>query len=40
MECDVWWFYDDKNSAVTIVVLYLLIQKCKQNHCMETIYIE
>ena len=35
-----WWFYFDKNSAITVVVLYLLIQKCKQNHCMENIYIE
>ena len=29
----------DKNSAITVVVLYLPIQKCKQNHCMESIYI-
>ena len=34
-----WWFYYDKNSAIT-VVLYLLIQKCKQIDCMESIYIE
>ena len=26
-----WWFYYDKNSAIAVVVLYLLIQKCKQN---------
>ena len=35
-----WWFYYDKNSEITVVVLYLLIQKCKQNHYMESIYIE
>ena len=33
-----WWFYYDKNSAIT-VVLYLPIQKYKQNHCMESIYV-
>ena len=32
-----WWFYDDKNSAITVVALYFPIQKCKQNHCMESI---
>ena len=35
-----WWFYNDKNSAVTVAVLYLPIQKCKQSHCMESIYIK
>ena len=36
-----WWlYYYDKNSAITVVVLYLPIQKCKQNHCMESIYTE
>ena len=35
-----WWFYYDKNSAITVVVFYLLIQKCKQNYRMESIYIE
>ena len=35
-----WWFYYDKNSAITVIALYLPIQKCKQNHCMESVYIE
>ena len=34
-----WWFYYDKNSAITVVALYLPIKKCKENHCMESIYI-